>query len=120
MRSWPGTKSQEYGEPPKVVCSFWGKKNLPPRVWRVGHVSLSSVGLQTIHMELSKLAKKHADQKSVETEMYRKMLGTAGSSGPPDKCKDKSSRAIPWKWLFGATAVALGGVALSVVIAARN
>ncbi|XP_015266773.1 PREDICTED: peptidyl-prolyl cis-trans isomerase FKBP8 [Gekko japonicus] len=75
---------------------------------------------KTIHMELSKLAKKHADQKSVETEMYRKMLGTAGSSGPPAKCKDKSSRAIPWKWLFGATAVALGGVALSVVIAARN
>ncbi|KAL8177746.1 UNVERIFIED_CONTAM: Peptidyl-prolyl cis-trans isomerase fkbp8 [Gekko kuhli] len=75
---------------------------------------------KTIHMELSKLAKKHADQKSVETEMYRKMLGTAGSSGPPTKCKDKSSRAIPWKWLFGATAVALGGVALSVVIAARN
>lgn len=29
-------------------------------------------------------------------------------------------QAIPWKWLFGATAVALGGVALSVVIAARN
>lgn len=30
------------------------------------------------------------------------------------------SQSIPWKWLFGATAVALGGVALSVVIAARN
>lgn len=29
-------------------------------------------------------------------------------------------QTIPWKWLFGATAVALGGVALSVVIAARN
>ncbi|XP_063131244.1 peptidyl-prolyl cis-trans isomerase FKBP8 isoform X4 [Rattus norvegicus] len=29
-------------------------------------------------------------------------------------------QSIPWKWLFGATAVALGGVALSVVIAARN
>lgn len=69
------------------------KKNCPKTlVWRVGDVSLSSVGLQTIHMELSKLAKKHADQKSVETEMYRKMLGTAGSSGPPAKCKDKSSR----------------------------
>ncbi|XP_063003195.1 peptidyl-prolyl cis-trans isomerase FKBP8 [Elgaria multicarinata webbii] len=73
---------------------------------------------KTIHTELSKLAKKHADQRSVETEMYRKMLGNPG--GPPAKCKDKSSRSIPWKWLFGATAVALGGVALSVVIAARN
>lgn len=29
-------------------------------------------------------------------------------------------QSIPWKWLFGATAIALGGVALSVVIAARN
>ncbi|XP_053152538.1 peptidyl-prolyl cis-trans isomerase FKBP8-like [Hemicordylus capensis] len=75
---------------------------------------------KTIHAELSKLAKKHADQKSVETEMYRKMLGNTGSSSAPTKCKDKSPRSIPWKWLFGATAVALGGVALSVVIAARN
>ncbi|XP_077187705.1 peptidyl-prolyl cis-trans isomerase FKBP8 isoform X2 [Paroedura picta] len=33
---------------------------------------------------------------------------------------EPSNKAIPWKWLFGATAVALGGVALSVVIAARN
>lgn len=30
------------------------------------------------------------------------------------------SQSISWKWLFGATAVAIGGVALSVVIAARN
>ncbi|XP_061456971.1 peptidyl-prolyl cis-trans isomerase FKBP8 [Rhineura floridana] len=75
---------------------------------------------KTIHTELSKLAKKHADQKNVETEMYRKMLGNPESSSPKSKCKDKSSRSIPWKWLFGATAVALGGVALSVIIAARN
>ncbi|NWY05069.1 FKBP8 isomerase, partial [Nothoprocta ornata] len=73
---------------------------------------------KTIHAELSKLVKKHADQKSVETEMYRKMLGNPG--GAPAKCRDKLPWAIPWKWLFGATAIALGGVALSVVIAARN
>lgn len=29
-------------------------------------------------------------------------------------------QALSWKWLFGATAVAIGSVALSVVIAARN
>lgn len=29
-------------------------------------------------------------------------------------------QGLSWKWLFGATAVAIGGVALSVVIAARN
>jgi hypothetical protein len=29
-------------------------------------------------------------------------------------------QVVSWKWLFGATAVAIGGVALSVVIAARN
>uniref|UniRef100_K7FXT1 peptidylprolyl isomerase n=1 Tax=Pelodiscus sinensis TaxID=13735 RepID=K7FXT1_PELSI len=75
---------------------------------------------ETIHAELSKLVKKHAEQRNVETAMYRKMLGNPGSSSAPATCKDKSARSIPWKWLFGATAVALGGVALSVVIAARN
>ncbi|NXK42812.1 FKBP8 isomerase, partial [Piprites chloris] len=75
---------------------------------------------KTIHAELSKLVKKHADQRNVETEMYRKMLGNPSASGTPRKCKDKLPWSIPWKWLFGATAIALGGVALSVVIAARN
>ncbi|NXG15481.1 FKBP8 isomerase, partial [Grallaria varia] len=75
---------------------------------------------KTIHAELSKLVKKHADQRNVETEMYRKMLGNPGASSTPRKCKDKLPWSIPWKWLFGATAIALGGVALSVVIAARN
>ncbi|NWU50914.1 FKBP8 isomerase, partial [Dromas ardeola] len=75
---------------------------------------------KTIHAELSKLVKKHADQKNVETEMYRKMLGNPSAAGAPGKCKDKLPWSIPWKWLFGATAIALGGVALSVVIAARN
>ncbi|NXR11524.1 FKBP8 isomerase, partial [Semnornis frantzii] len=75
---------------------------------------------KTIHAELSKLVKKHADQRSLETEMYRKMLGNPSAAGTPGKCKDKLPWSIPWKWLFGATAIALGGVALSVVIAARN
>ncbi|NXI21156.1 FKBP8 isomerase, partial [Sterrhoptilus dennistouni] len=75
---------------------------------------------KTIHAELSKLVKKHADQRNVETEMYRKMLGNPSAAGTPGKCKDKLPWSIPWKWLFGATAIALGGVALSVVIAARN
>lgn len=47
---------------------------------------------QTIHAELSKLVKKHADQKNVETEMYRKMLGNPSAAGAPGKCKDK----LPW------------------------
>ncbi|KAF6306225.1 FKBP prolyl isomerase 8 [Rhinolophus ferrumequinum] len=46
------------------------------------------------------------------------MLGNP--SRLPAKCPGKGAWSIPWKWLFGATAVALGGVALSVVIAARN
>ncbi|NXH40823.1 FKBP8 isomerase, partial [Dicaeum eximium] len=75
---------------------------------------------KTIHAELSKLVKKHADQRNVETEMYRKMLGNPSAASTPGKCKDKLPWSIPWKWLFGATAIALGGVALSVVIAARN
>lgn len=47
---------------------------------------------QTIHAELSKLVKKHADQKNMETEMYRKMLGNPSAAGTPGKCKDK----LPW------------------------
>ncbi|KFQ08827.1 Peptidyl-prolyl cis-trans isomerase FKBP8, partial [Haliaeetus albicilla] len=47
---------------------------------------------KTIHAELSKLVKKHADQKNVETEMYRKMLGNPSAAGTPGKCKDK----LPW------------------------
>ena len=73
---------------------------------------------QTIHAELSKLVKKHAAQRSTETALYWKMLGNP--SRLPAKCPGKGAWSIPWKWLFGATAVALGGVALSVVIAARN
>ncbi|PNI50453.1 FKBP8 isoform 13, partial [Pan troglodytes] len=73
---------------------------------------------KTIHAELSKLVKKHAAQRSTETALYRKMLGNP--SRLPAKCPGKGAWSIPWKWLFGATAVALGGVALSVVIAARN
>ncbi|KAM9331455.1 peptidyl-prolyl cis-trans isomerase FKBP8 [Gastrophryne carolinensis] len=73
---------------------------------------------KTIHAELSKLVKKHADQKSVETAMYKKMLGNVASS--TTKTPPKTSWSISWKWLFGATAIAIGGVALSVVIAARN
>jgi FK506-binding protein 8 len=73
---------------------------------------------KTIHAELSKLVKKHAAQRSTETALYRKMLGNP--SRLPAKCPGKGAWSVPWKWLFGATAVALGGVALSVVIAARN
>ncbi|KAL1766988.1 peptidyl-prolyl cis-trans isomerase FKBP8 isoform X1 [Sigmodon hispidus] len=73
---------------------------------------------KTIHAELSKLVKKHAAQRSTETALYGKMLGNP--SQLPAKCLGKGAWSIPWKWLFGATAVALGGVALSVVIAARN
>lgn len=73
---------------------------------------------KTIHAELSKLVKKHADQKNVESAMYKKMLGNVSTS--PNKPTRKQSWSISWKWLFGATAIAIGGVALSVVIAARN
>ncbi|CAK6955297.1 peptidyl-prolyl cis-trans isomerase FKBP8 [Scomber scombrus] len=76
---------------------------------------------KTIHAELSKLVKKNSEQKGAEQAMYKKMLGnpTSGSSGS-QKHRAKSSWGLSWKWLFGATAVAIGGVALSVVIAARN
>ncbi|XP_028260490.1 peptidyl-prolyl cis-trans isomerase FKBP8 [Parambassis ranga] len=76
---------------------------------------------KTIHAELSKLVKKHSEQKGAEQAMYKKMLGNPLSgTGCTQKHRAKSSWGLSWKWLFGATAVAIGGVALSVVIAARN
>ncbi|KAJ8363147.1 hypothetical protein SKAU_G00119780 [Synaphobranchus kaupii] len=74
---------------------------------------------KTIHAELSKLVKKHSEHKGAEQAMYKKMLGNP-SPAAPQKHQGKSSWSVSWKWLFGATAVAIGGVALSVVIAARN
>ncbi|XP_054646890.1 peptidyl-prolyl cis-trans isomerase FKBP8 [Dunckerocampus dactyliophorus] len=74
---------------------------------------------KTIHAELSKLVKKHSEQRGAEQAMYKKMLGNPTIS-TPKKIWAKSSWSLSWKWLFGATAVAIGGVALSVVLAARN
>ncbi|XP_026099323.1 peptidyl-prolyl cis-trans isomerase FKBP8-like [Carassius auratus] len=74
---------------------------------------------KTIHAELSKLVKKHSEQKGAEQAMYKKMLGNP-TNADVQKHHAKSSWSLSWKWLFGATAVAIGGVALSVVIAARN
>uniref|UniRef100_A0A8C5H1T7 peptidylprolyl isomerase n=1 Tax=Gouania willdenowi TaxID=441366 RepID=A0A8C5H1T7_GOUWI len=75
---------------------------------------------KTIHAELSKLVKKHSEQRGAEQAMYKKMLGNPSSSSSTHKHQAKSTWGFSWKWLFGATAVAIGGVALSVVIAARN
>lgn len=76
---------------------------------------------KTIHAELSKLVKKNSEQKGAEQAMYKKMLGNPSSTASGiQKRKVKTSWGLSWKWLFGATAVAIGGVALSVVIAARN
>lgn len=80
----------------------------------------SDPGNKTIHAELSKLVKKHSEQKGAEQAMYKKMLGNPADVNTLHKPRGKSSWSISWKWLFGATAVAIGGVALSVVIAARN
>ncbi|XP_040039750.1 peptidyl-prolyl cis-trans isomerase FKBP8 isoform X2 [Gasterosteus aculeatus] len=75
---------------------------------------------KTIHAELSKLVKKNSEQRGAEQAMYKKMLGNPGGSGGSQKHQATPTWGLSWKWLFGATAAAIGGVALSVVIAARN
>ncbi|XP_041647369.1 peptidyl-prolyl cis-trans isomerase FKBP8 [Cheilinus undulatus] len=75
---------------------------------------------KTIHAELSKLVKKNSEQRGAEQAMYKKMLGNPTNGSSTQKHRAKASWGLSWKWLFGATAVAIGGVALSVVIAARN
>ncbi len=48
---------------------------------------------QTIHAELSKLVKKHSEQRGAEQAMYKKMLGnpTSGGSSSAQKHRAKSS-----------------------------
>ncbi|KAL6107760.1 fkbp8 [Pungitius sinensis] len=75
---------------------------------------------KTIHAELSKLVKKNSEQRGAEQAMYKKMLGNPGGGGGSQKHQATPTWGLSWKWLFGATAAAIGGVALSVVIAARN
>lgn len=48
--------------------------------------------VQTIHAELSKLVKKHSEQRGAEQAMYKKMLGNpSSSSGSTQKYQAKSS-----------------------------
>ncbi|XP_069783931.1 peptidyl-prolyl cis-trans isomerase FKBP8 [Narcine bancroftii] len=73
---------------------------------------------KAIQAELSQLLRKQSEQRTLEQEMYRKMLGDMAI--PPLPSASRFSWSIPWKWLFGATMVAVGGVAVSVIVAARN
>ena len=73
---------------------------------------------KTIHTKLSKLVRKHATQQSTETTLYPEMLGNPTQL--TTKYPAKGTWSIPWKRFFGENAVALGGMALSVVIAAGN
>uniref|UniRef100_UPI00398E32CB peptidyl-prolyl cis-trans isomerase FKBP8 n=1 Tax=Pristiophorus japonicus TaxID=55135 RepID=UPI00398E32CB len=73
---------------------------------------------KAIQVELSQLVRKQLEQRSVEQAMYRKMLGDMAM--PPVPSPSRSPWNIPWKWLFGATMVAVGGVAVSVIVAART
>lgn len=47
--------------------------------------------VQTIHAELSKLVKKHSEQRGAEQAMYKKMLGNPTSSSVNQKHKAKTS-----------------------------
>ncbi|XP_038633558.1 peptidyl-prolyl cis-trans isomerase FKBP8 [Scyliorhinus canicula] len=73
---------------------------------------------KAIQIELSQLLRKQSEQRSMEQAMYRKMLGNMAV--PPHSSPSPAPWKIPWKWLFGATAVAIGGMAVSVIVAART
>uniref|UniRef100_A0A8C5EKF2 PPIase FKBP-type domain-containing protein n=1 Tax=Gouania willdenowi TaxID=441366 RepID=A0A8C5EKF2_GOUWI len=66
-----------------------------------------------IHDEVSTMIKKHSE----DSEDDEKMLENPSST---HKHQAKSAWGLSWKWLLGATAVAIGGIALSVVIYARK
>ncbi|XP_078280099.1 peptidyl-prolyl cis-trans isomerase FKBP8 [Rhinoraja longicauda] len=73
---------------------------------------------KAILAELSQLLRKQSEQRTVEQAMCRKMLGDMAIAPLPSP--SRFSWHIPWKWLFGATVVAVGGVAVSVIVAART
>lgn len=47
--------------------------------------------VQTIHAELSKLVKKHSEQRGAEQAMYKKMLGNPSDNSSTQKPRAKSS-----------------------------
>uniref|UniRef100_A0A8C5DG63 FKBP prolyl isomerase 8 n=1 Tax=Gouania willdenowi TaxID=441366 RepID=A0A8C5DG63_GOUWI len=61
---------------------------------------------KTVHNELSTMMKKHREH---EAAMDEKMLENPSST---HKHQAKSAWGLSWKWLLGATAVAIGGIAL--------
>uniref|UniRef100_A0A8C5DH67 peptidylprolyl isomerase n=1 Tax=Gouania willdenowi TaxID=441366 RepID=A0A8C5DH67_GOUWI len=69
---------------------------------------------KTVHDELSTMMKKHREH---EAAMDEKMLENPSST---HKHQAKSAWGLSWKWLLGATAVAIGGIALAVAIYARK
>uniref|UniRef100_A0A8C5E1R0 peptidylprolyl isomerase n=1 Tax=Gouania willdenowi TaxID=441366 RepID=A0A8C5E1R0_GOUWI len=68
----------------------------------------------TVRNEFSKLVQTHEAAKQAK---YEKMLGNPSST---HKQKAKSACDLSWKWLLVGTAVAIGGIALSVAIYARR
>ncbi|XP_028310784.1 peptidyl-prolyl cis-trans isomerase FKBP8-like [Gouania willdenowi] len=63
--------------------------------------------------EVSTMIKKHSE----DSEDDEKMLENPSST---HKRQAKSAWGLSWKWLLGASAVAIGGIALSVAICARK
>uniref|UniRef100_A0A8C5DI58 peptidylprolyl isomerase n=1 Tax=Gouania willdenowi TaxID=441366 RepID=A0A8C5DI58_GOUWI len=72
---------------------------------------------KTVQDELSTMMKKHREHEAAQQAMDEKMLENPSST---HKHQAKSAWGLSWKWLLGATAVAIGGIALSVAIYARK
>uniref|UniRef100_A0A8C5D8W7 peptidylprolyl isomerase n=1 Tax=Gouania willdenowi TaxID=441366 RepID=A0A8C5D8W7_GOUWI len=72
---------------------------------------------KTVHDELYTMMKKHREHEAAKQAMDEKMLEDPSST---HKHQAKSAWGLSWKWLLGATVVAIGGIALSVAIYARK
>ncbi|XP_058494790.1 peptidyl-prolyl cis-trans isomerase FKBP8-like [Solea solea] len=76
---------------------------------------------KTINAELSKLVKMHLEQREAEKAVDMKLLDnltTRNCSTQTDV--DMSSTGVSWKWVFAATVVVFGGIAMSVFISTRK
>uniref|UniRef100_A0A8C5FZR8 peptidylprolyl isomerase n=1 Tax=Gouania willdenowi TaxID=441366 RepID=A0A8C5FZR8_GOUWI len=66
---------------------------------------------------VSTMMKKHREHEAAKQAMDEKMLENPSST---HKHQAKSAWGLSWKWLLGATVVAIGVIALSVAIYARK
>ncbi|XP_078097126.1 FKBP prolyl isomerase 16 [Mustelus asterias] len=75
---------------------------------------------KAIHAELSKLVKIKTGQTGPLQQKNNTCQKPEGKAVTPLPAPHKPGLAVPWKWIFGAVAVVIGGVVTSIVMVASS